>query len=76
MPALAARILRLSDRGVIREGAKADLNLFDPTRVRARATYVDPFARAEGFDLVMVNGQAAYAEGNKAGRSGVLLRAR
>jgi N-acyl-D-amino-acid deacylase len=71
-----ARILRLRDRGIIRPGAKADLNLFDPSRVRARATYVDPFARAEGFDLVMVNGREAYAEGSKVGRSGILLRAR
>ncbi len=71
-----ARILRLADRGTIREGAKADLNLFDPARVRARATYVDPFARAEGFDLVMVNGRVAYAEGSKVGRPGSLLRAR
>jgi N-acyl-D-aspartate/D-glutamate deacylase len=71
-----ARILRLPDRGTIRPGAKADLLLFDPARVRARATYVDPFAKAEGFDLVMVNGRAAYAEGSKVGRSGALLRAR
>jgi len=70
-----ARILRLSDRGVIRPGAKADLNLFDPARVCARATYVDPFAKAEGFDLVMVNGRPAYAEGSKVGRPGTLLRA-
>jgi len=71
-----ARILRLRDRGTIRPGAKADLLLFDPARVRARATYVDPFAKAEGFDLVMVNGRTAYAEGSKVGRSGALLRAR
>ncbi|WP_114954941.1 N-acyl-D-amino-acid deacylase family protein [Sphingosinicella terrae] len=71
-----ARILRLADRGTIRPGAKADLVLFDPARVRARATYVDPFARAEGFDLVMVNGREAYSEGSKVGREGALLRAR
>lgn len=71
-----ARILRLQDRGIISPGAKADLNLFDPARVQARATYVDPFAKAEGFDLVMVNGRAAYAEGSKVGRPGAMLRAR
>lgn len=69
-----ARILRLRDRGTIRPGAKADLLLFDPAKVRARATYVDPFAKAEGFDLVVVNGRAAYVEGSKVGRSGALLR--
>ena len=71
-----ARILRLRNRGLIRPGAKADLLLFDPARVRARSTYVDPLATAEGFDLVMVNGQQAFAEGRKVGSAGALLRAR
>jgi N-acyl-D-aspartate/D-glutamate deacylase len=71
-----AQILRLHDRGLIRPGAKADLLLFDPARVRARSTYVDPLAVAEGFDLVMVNGREAYAEGRKVGAAGALLRAR
>ncbi|MBV9881487.1 MAG: amidohydrolase family protein [Sphingomonadaceae bacterium] len=71
-----ARILRLPDRGLIRPGAKADLLLFDPARVRARSTYVDPLAMAEGFDLVMVNGRTAFAEGRKVGAAGELLRAR
>ncbi|WP_423601780.1 N-acyl-D-amino-acid deacylase family protein [Sphingomonas sp. MS122] len=70
-----ARILRLPDRGTIRPGAKADLILFDPARVRARSTYLDPFARAEGFDLVMVNGQPAFERGQRVGRPGRLLRA-
>jgi len=70
-----ARILRLPDRGLIRPGAKADLLLFDPARIRARSTYVDPLAMAEGFDLVMVNGREALAEGRKVGAVGSLLRA-
>ena len=71
-----AQILRLRDRGVVRPGAKADLVLFDPTRVRARSSYVDPLAMAEGFDLVMVNGERAFAEGRKISASGALLRLR
>lgn len=69
-----AQILRLPDRGLIRPGARADLILFDPARVKARSTYVDPFAMAEGFDLVMVNGETAFAGGKKVGASGRLLR--
>ena len=71
-----ARILGLRDRGIVRAGAKADLVLFDPARVRASSTYVDPLAAAEGFDLVLVNGQPAFAEGRKVNASGALLRAR
>ncbi|RSY77681.1 N-acyl-D-amino acid deacylase [Sphingomonas koreensis] len=70
-----ARILRLADRGTIRVGAKADLILFDPAKVRARSTYLDPFARAQGFDLVMVGGQAAFETGQRVARPGRLLRA-
>jgi N-acyl-D-amino-acid deacylase len=61
---------------VIRAGAKADLILFDPARVKARSTYVDPFAMAEGFDLVMVNGEPAFEGGKRVGTPGKLLRAR
>jgi len=71
-----AQTLRLPDRGVVRAGAKADLVLFDPNKVKARSTYVDPFAIAEGFDLVMVNGQPAFEGGKRVGFSGKLLRAR
>jgi N-acyl-D-aspartate/D-glutamate deacylase len=71
-----ARILRLPDRGTIRVGARADLLLFDPARIRARSTWIDPFARAEGFDLVMVNGRPAFEAGARVARAGQLLRAR
>lgn len=74
--ALPAHVLRIADRGTIRPGAKADLILFDPARVRARSTYIDPFATAEGFDLVMVNGVPAFEGGKRVGTPGRLLRAR
>ncbi len=71
---LPASILRLADRGTIREGARADLVLFDPVRVHARADYVHPSVQAEGFDLVVVNGQPAFEAGEPVGRAGRLLR--
>lgn len=70
-----ARVLRLADRGMIRPGARADLILFDPAKVHARSTYVDPFAHAQGFDMVMVNGQVAFENGQRVARAGRLLRA-
>lgn len=71
---LPASILRLRDRGTIRPGANADLVLFDPSRVRARSDYADPFAKAEGFDLVVVNGRPAFEDGARVGNPGTLLR--
>ncbi len=71
---LPASILGLTDRGTLRAGAKADLVLFDPAKVRAHADYVNPSAMAEGFDLVVVNGQPAYEAGEPVGRAGRMLR--
>lgn len=71
---LPAAILGLGDRGTIRPGARADLLLFDPARVRARADYLHPTALAEGFDLVVVNGRVAREDGRDGARAGRLLR--
>ncbi len=65
--------MRFSDQGMIRAGAKADLILFDPTKVRARSTYLHPFAKAEGFDLVMLNGRPAFEQGSRAGNFWTLI---
>lgn len=73
---IPAQIMRFTDRGVIRVGAKADLVLFDPAKVRATSSYVEPFALAEGFDIVVVNGQIARENGvMQPGRHGRVLRA-
>ena len=71
---LPASILGLRGRGIVRAGASADLVLFDPARVRARADYVDPTAMAEGFDLVLVNGRIGRAGGEPVARAGRMLR--
>lgn len=74
MTSLPAAIVGLAGRGTIRAGAKADLVLFDPARVRAKADYIDPTAKSEGFDLVLVNGEAALKGGEPVARAGTLLR--
>ncbi len=58
-----AQILGLSDRGVVAENMIADLIVFNPTKVRDRASYPDPFQLAEGFDVVVVNGKIARENG-------------
>jgi N-acyl-D-amino-acid deacylase len=74
---MAAAALRLPDRGVIRAGAKADLVLFDPARVRETATWEKPQQLATGFDVVIVNGKVARENGVLTpGRPGRVLRSR
>ena len=60
MTSFAAKVLGIDDRGILREGMKADIIIFNPDKVRARASYTDPFLLAEGFDIVMVNGRKAW----------------
>lgn len=57
MTSYAADILKISDRGRIKEGMKADLIIFEPGNVKANATFSDPFQLSEGFDHVIVNGK-------------------
>ncbi|SBV31541.1 putative hydrolase [uncultured Sphingopyxis sp.] len=73
---LPAKILGVPDRGLLREGAFADVIIFDPETIRDLATYERPHAYSVGMDYVFVNGKAALAEGKPtADRHGrVLLR--
>ena len=56
MTSLPATTFRLKDRGVLREGAWADVVIFDPAKVEDRATFEDPHHYATGFAWVLVNG--------------------
>jgi N-acyl-D-amino-acid deacylase len=74
MSAFPAQRIGLADRGVLREGLKADIAIFDPATIRDTATFEKPHSYAEGVDYVIVNGQVAF-EGGKmtAARSGRVL---
>ncbi len=63
MTGLSAENFGLTDRGVVRQGAFADLVLFDPDSVIDRATYDDPKQPAAGISCVLVNGAIAWREG-------------
>ena len=63
MTAIPAQRLGLKDRGLIRDGMKADLVIFDPERVEAKATFDQPRQYPEGIDYVIVNGQVVIDQG-------------
>lgn len=70
-----ARRLGLSDRGVIRPGARADLVAFDPETVADRATFREPGLTAVGVAGVWVAGVRVWADGAPTGeRPGRALR--
>ena len=77
MTSLPARTFGFRDRGLVREGFWADLVMFDPARVEERATFQKPHQYSEGFDLVLINGQAVVEDGKVTGaRPGQVLRHR
>jgi dihydroorotase/N-acyl-D-amino-acid deacylase len=63
MSAFPAARIGLADRGVLKEGMKADIAVFDPARVRDMATFEEPHQYAAGFSHVIVNGQVVYENG-------------
>ena len=56
MTGAAAARLGLRDRGVLRDGAVADVVVFDPARVRSNASYEQPCRFPDGIEHVIVNG--------------------
>jgi N-acyl-D-aspartate/D-glutamate deacylase len=62
----AAR-MRLTDRGLLRPGMKADIVVFDATTIKDRATFEQPHQYAEGVHAVLVNGQAVLENGKLTG---------
>ncbi len=76
MTGLSARNFRLKERGQLRTGWFADVVVFDPARIRDRATYEEPLAQSEGVAMVFVQGllsfEGGHATNERAGR--VLLK--
>ena len=63
MSSFPAQRLGLQDRGLLRAGMKADIAIFDPSRVRDAATFERPHQYAEGVSAVIVNGQVVFERG-------------
>lgn len=62
---LPARVMGLSDRGMVEEGYKADLIIMDLENVEDKATFHEPHQYSEGMEYVMVNGTFVVDEGEK-----------
>jgi N-acyl-D-amino-acid deacylase len=77
MTGLPAKRLGLHDRGVIREGAWADVVLFDADKIADRATFDKPQQYPDGVAWVLVNGVPVVENGQPGGRlPGQVLRRR
>lgn len=75
MTGLPAKTFGLADRGVVQEGAYADLCLFDAGFVDEAATFAKPIQAAKGIDTVIVNGKPVWRDGKSTGaRPGKVLR--
>ena len=65
--ALPAQRMRLTDRGVLKEGMWADVVVFDPATIRDRATFENPNQLSEGMEYVLVNGKLVIDGGKMTG---------
>jgi N-acyl-D-aspartate/D-glutamate deacylase len=67
MTSLNAAKIGITDRGVLRPGAFADIAIFNLATVKDNATYDDPFQYSEGIAYVIVNGRVVLDQGKHTG---------
>ena len=67
MTSFPAQRLGLPDRGILRDGFKADIVIFDPATVKTHATREDPHHYPVGIDWVIVNGEVVIEDGENSG---------
>ncbi len=67
MTSFPAQRLGLPDRGLLRDGFKADVVVFDPRTVKTPATRTQPKQLPVGIDYVIVNGQIVIDQGKHTG---------
>ena len=67
MTSFPAQRLGLSDRGILRDGMKADITVFHPNNVQAPATRTEPKQFPIGIEYVIVNGTVVVDGGEHTG---------
>lgn len=74
MTSFPAQKFGFKDRGLLREGFKADIVIFDPKTVIDKATYESPHAYSSGFSQVIVNGKVTLDKnGHTGAKAGQVL---
>lgn len=62
---LPASRIGLTDRGLLKPGAAADVTIFNLDKVKDNSSFTDPTIYADGFEYVMVNGVMAFSLGDR-----------
>ena len=65
--AFPAQRMRLTDRGVLKQGMWADVVIFDPATIHDVATFENPNQLSQGMNYVLVNGVPVIDEGKMTG---------
>lgn len=61
--------------GLLREGYRADITIFDYAKLHCNADFTYPFRKNDGIDTVLVGGQVAVEKGLATGvKNGVVLK--
>ena len=68
MTSQAAAAFGLNDVGLVQEGYRANLVVFDPAKVADRATFEDPVQFPTGIRDVLVGGEFVVRAGRPTGK--------
>lgn len=59
MTSFPASVYKLPNKGLIKEGYDADINIFVPENIKSPASFEDPHQFSKGFDYVLIGGKKA-----------------
>ena len=74
MTSFPAATVGIPKRGLLKVGYYADLLIFEPTQIKAHATYERPHQLATGFDWVFMNGVMVWQKEQLLKKNGKVLR--
>jgi N-acyl-D-amino-acid deacylase len=76
MTGFPAQLMRLKDRGLIKEGYQADIVVFDQGEIAECGTFEEPLLEPAGIRDVLINGNLTVHNGEYIGtRAGQVIRA-